>query len=134
MRKVCGLLKPGYVPVQVPHVPMQDWIIVSDHTEITLHVLHIHGIKADKTWVYENITLCKFAAEKKWPTRIVQVFLELVQCSKCHDNILIIASLRWIEPGFIHTGDEMCIEPRIQCIDVGLEMVRTQRYGGKLRG
>lgn len=125
MREICRLLKSRHVPVQIPHIPMQYWVIVSDHPQITLHVLYIDSIKPNKTRKDECVTLGKFIAEEIWPARLMEVFLKLVQCSKRHDDVLIVSCLCGVEPRLVYAGDEVSVQPRIKCVDVRFQMVRT---------
>ena len=60
MSELGCLLVPFNVPVHMLHPIIQDWVVVSQSTQVALEVLHVYGIEAYKSSVEADIELSLF--------------------------------------------------------------------------
>ena len=108
---------------------INDRIIVSNGSKITLEMLHVSYIEPDDRGVGSDINFSELLAEHVWPAIDVDELLEFVESREDWYDVLVVDFLVRCEAGFVHAGVEITLHPLADGINLGTEFfgVEIQR-------
>lgn len=127
--KVGGLVERRVAPVQLAHPLVDVGVLVADHPDVALEVLHVDGVEPDDGGEQPHVGFSESVTSKVLlpvGVAIIENGFNPVQVLKHIGTLLVVHLLSGGEPGLVHPIVDVVVDPAVELVDLLLQVLGVQ--------